>query len=104
MEQNFENDKHQLQQYQAFAELYEIEDFEQFVKMYDVFELVSFMPAQPTARERKLFNELLGASAESGYMDYQRSNNTFELIMQWQEQSGRFDNEFLPNSEELKKL
>ena len=100
----FPNDAHQMAQYEAFAKLYDIKDLATFIQLYDVFELVSFMPSQPTEEEKALFNELLGTTTDSGYMDYQRSNNTFELIMQWQERTGRFDNEFMPNSDELKNL
>jgi|GEM_PF-2034954 len=89
--ENLVNDQHHLDKYRAFCELYEIIDFVQFVQLYDIYELVSFLPAQPTAQEKQWLNELNGAIAESGYLDYQRSTNTFELIMQWQERTGNFD-------------
>lgn len=85
------NEEHWLAQYRAFAELYEVEKFDQLVALYNVYELTCFMPANPTAAEKQIFNNLIGVTTESGYMDYQRSNNTFELIMQWQEKCGRFD-------------
>ena len=91
--ESLRHDKHHLAQYKAFCELYEIEDLESFVRLYDIFELVSFMPANPTTEEKKVLNELVGTRTESGYMDYQRSNNTFELIMQWQERTGNFGHE-----------
>ncbi len=86
----FEHDQHHLAQYQAFASLYGIENLEQLVKLYDIFELVAFMPANPTNRQKEALQELIGVEAPLGYMDYYRSGNTFELIMQWQEKTGDF--------------
>ncbi|WP_448518161.1 hypothetical protein [Rhodoflexus sp.] len=96
MAYNPANEDHWLAQYRAFAEIYEVEKFDQLVALYNVYDLICFLPAQPTAEQKRIFNSLIGVTAESGYMDYQRSNNTFELIMQWQEESGSFDNYTLP--------
>ncbi len=90
------HDLHHLDKYKAFCALYGIEDLVQFVKLYDIFELVSFLPAQPTEEEKRILHELIGVQNESGYLDYQRSTNTFELIMQWQERLQRFDYHTLP--------
>jgi hypothetical protein len=87
------NDAHHLDKYKAFCELYEIKDFEKFVRLYDIYELTCFLPAQPDHRDKVLLNELNGVTAESGYLDYTRSTNTFELIMQWQERRGQFSHQ-----------
>jgi hypothetical protein len=98
--EELKHDQHHLDKYRAFCDLYGIEDFVQFVRLYDIYELVSFLPAQPTEAEKRLLNELNGAVAESGYLDYQRSTNTFELIMQWQERTGNFDRHALSFGQE----
>ncbi|MEM6261232.1 MAG: hypothetical protein AAGI38_01900 [Bacteroidota bacterium] len=74
--------------YKEFAHRYEISQFEQFVALYDVNELMDFMPSNPSEDQKQIFNELIGVGCETGYMDYAKSNNTFELIMQWQERTG----------------
>ena len=91
MNDDLKHDKHHLDKYQAFCSLYGIEDWEKVVQLYDIFELVSFFPAHPTEEEKKALQEVLGATAESGYMDFKRSNNTFELVMQWQEKTESWD-------------
>jgi hypothetical protein len=96
---NPEDIKHDLfhtDKYEAFCRIYGIEDILTVVKLYDIFELVSFFPPKPTEHEKKVLQSLIGIQAESGYMDYQRSNNTFELIMQWQEQTDNLANTPLP--------
>ena len=85
-----ERDSHLVEKYKAFAEKYGITDLEKFVKLYDVFELVSFLPANPSEEDKRVLQELVGVEAPFGYMDYYRSGNTFELIMQWQEKTGNF--------------
>lgn len=87
-----ELEKHRIDRYRNFAALYKLNDgkFEQFVELYDIAELESFMPPRPTLKERQIFSELIGVKGVSGYLDYIKSNNTFELIMQWQEQTGNF--------------
>ncbi|MFT5915631.1 MAG: hypothetical protein ACJAWV_000534 [Flammeovirgaceae bacterium] len=92
MEENLEHDKHHLDKYKAFCELYGIADWQRMVKMYDIFELVSFLPPNPTEDEKTALQNAVGAEAESGYLDYKRSNNTFELIMQWQEATENWNN------------
>jgi hypothetical protein len=84
----FENEAPRMPLYREFAEIYEVKDLETLVRLYDVHELMSFMPSQPTAEQKEIFNQLMGVTIPSGYMDYQKSNNTFELIMQWQEKTG----------------
>jgi hypothetical protein len=88
--ESLKHDLHHIDKYKAFCDLYEIENFEQFVKLYDIYELVAFLPANPTADDKKILNSLNGTHIESGYTDYQRSNNTFELIMLWQEKKDDF--------------
>ncbi len=88
--ENFPHDRHHLDAYEQFAQRYEVQDFEQLVRLYDVYELTAFLPPQPDAAQKVLFNELVGVQRESGYLDYARSTNTFELIMQWQERTGQF--------------
>lgn len=88
-----ELEKHRIDRYQNFAALYKLSDqkFEQFVALYDIAELESFMPSKPSLKERQVFSELIGVQGVKGYMDYIKSNNTFELIMQWQEQTNNFN-------------
>ncbi len=95
---NIPHDLHHLDKYEAFCALYHIENVEQFVQLYDVYELVSFLPAAPTDAEKEALSSLVGVQNDSGYMDYTRSTNTFELIMQWQEKLQRFDYHALPFS------
>ena len=90
MEQEFKHDQHHLDKYKEFCKLYEIEDWQTVVRLYDIFELVSFLPATPSQHEKQALHKALGATSESGYLDYSRSNNTFELIMQWQENTANF--------------
>ncbi len=94
--ENIKHDLYHLDKYKAFCALYNIIDVENFVKLYDIFELVSFLPAHPTEAEKEALQELVGVMNDSGYLDYQRSTNTFELIMQWQEKLGTFGYYNLP--------
>ncbi|GAB4347023.1 MAG: hypothetical protein OHK0038_27070 [Flammeovirgaceae bacterium] len=87
---NIPHDIHHLDKYLFFCELYGIEDVEQFVKLYEIDELLCFMPSTPNEQERKALQELVGVESPMGYMDYNRTNNTFELIMQWQEKLNHF--------------
>lgn len=82
-----------LHRYRNFAEKYGIEDFETFVAMYDVDELSQHLPEYPSAEEKEALPPLIGVAvqADAGYIDYRKSNNTFELIMQWQEKTGNFE-------------
>ncbi|MGB3618468.1 MAG: hypothetical protein WBA12_10125 [Catalinimonas sp.] len=80
-----------LEAYRRFADRWEVTDFEAFVRLYDVHELTAFLPPEPTADERAALDELIGVEGETyGYLDWVKSNNTFELIMRWQERTGRF--------------
>ncbi|MEM6764356.1 MAG: hypothetical protein AAF824_13365 [Bacteroidota bacterium] len=85
-----ELEKHRLERYHSFAKTYHIQDFELFVELYDIDELSAFMPTVPTEKEMYILNELIGTMGTPGYMDYEKSNNTFELIMQWREQTGNY--------------
>ena len=87
-----EFEKPRLPQYRNFANLYGVPEaqFEVFVGLYDIDELQAFMPPAPTAEEKSVFQELVGVQGEKGYMDYVKSNNTFELIMQWRERTGNY--------------
>lgn len=84
----FELEKHRLDRYKAFAERYGISDLETFVELYEIDELEGFLPPEPSDTEKSVLNELVGVKGTAGYMDYVKSNHTFELIMQWQEQTG----------------
>lgn len=84
----FEIEKHRLDRYKEFAERYNLSDLETFVGLYEIDELEGFLPPQPSQTEKAVLNELIGVKGTAGYMDYVKSNNTFELIMQWQEQTG----------------
>jgi hypothetical protein len=90
-EEAIKHDLHHLSDYQAFADKYGITDLVTFVRTYDIYELTAFMPPAPTPTEKTIFAELIGVNAESGYMDFARSNNTFELMMQWQERTNNLD-------------
>ncbi|MFK7924335.1 MAG: hypothetical protein AB8H47_20425 [Bacteroidia bacterium] len=80
-----ELEKHRLERYQAFRDRYEITAFEKLVKLYEIDDLESFLPPSPTEFEKQTLNQLIGTEGIEGYMDYVKSNHTFELIMQWQE-------------------
>ncbi|QHT68240.1 hypothetical protein GXP67_17130 [Rhodocytophaga rosea] len=71
-----------------FCQAYEIEEVELLGRLYEIDELILFLPPQPTVEEKKILQALLGLQGETyGYMDWVKSNNTFELIMQWREQT-----------------
>ncbi len=88
-----ELEKHRIEKYRNFATSYKVPEdkFESFVALYDIDELESFMSPNPSEKDCQVFSELIGVKGVQGYMDYIKSNNTFELIMQWQEQTGNFD-------------
>ncbi len=88
MEDPFKNDRHHIDMYKSFAEEWHISDLESLVKYYDIYELRTFLPETPTQAEKQTLGDLIGVTTPSGYMDYQKSNNTFELIMQWREKTG----------------
>lgn len=84
----------QIAKYQFFCELYEIPFTEEFVRLYEIEELMAFLPPNPTQEQKTVFKNLIGVESESIYVDYQKSTNTFELLMQWQEQTNSFGDSF----------
>ncbi|MDX2283721.1 MAG: hypothetical protein NW241_06140 [Bacteroidia bacterium] len=81
-------ERHRIGQYYRFAEIYEVQQLDLLVRLYDVDDLEAFMPPAPSPLEKQVFNELLGVQGVSGYMDWEKSANTLELILQWQERTG----------------
>jgi hypothetical protein len=80
-----------MNSYEAFYITYAIDDIEAFSRLYEVEELILFLPQNPTQQEKEALQELLGVQGETyGYMDWVKSNNTFELIMQWREKTLNF--------------
>ncbi len=74
-----------------FFKTYEIDNIEAFSQLYEIDELILFLPQHPTLAEKKALYELVGLQGVTyGYMDWVKSNNTFELIMQWREKTGNF--------------
>lgn len=72
-----------------FYQTYEIQDAELFSSLYDIDELILFLPSQPTQAEKKALQQISGVQGVTyGYIDWIKSNNTFELIMQWRERTG----------------
>ncbi|MEM6346530.1 MAG: hypothetical protein AAF927_21765 [Bacteroidota bacterium] len=95
-----ELEKHRLDRYKAFRDRYDITEFEKLVKLYEIDDLESFLPPQPSEFEKQILNQLIGTMGMEGYMDYVKSNHTFELIMQWQELTQNHDlNAFQPKLE-----
>jgi len=90
IQRHLEIEKARLPRYRNFCERYGIEQFEEVVALYDIDELVGFMPPYPSEEDKLALQQLIGTRGEAGYMDYRKSNNTFELIMQWQEKTGNF--------------
>jgi hypothetical protein len=77
--------------HRQFYEAYGITDIIAFTRLYEVEELVLFLPPAPTDPEKQALQELIGVQGVTyGYMDYVKSNNTFELIMQWKEKLNYF--------------
>ena len=69
-----------------FCTTYGITDIATFDKLYEVEEIVLFLPSNPTEVEKQGLQELIGIKGLTyGFMDYVKSNNSFELIMQWKE-------------------
>lgn len=84
------------EQYETFCQLYEIDQVDLVEELYEIDTLISFLPSQPSEADKKNLQKLVGTTQESGYWDYQRSNNTLELIMQWRESTQNFgENSFL---------
>lgn len=93
----FPNDKERLPLYEDFCKRYEIEDYRTVIKLYDVDELNGFLPPEPTDAQKAALKGLIGVQQSSVYLDYARSTNTFELIMQWQESTGDWIDQGLGN-------
>lgn len=86
-------------EYETFCQLYGIKDIDLVERLYDIYELLSFLPSKPSEKEKRALQKLIGITQDSGYLDYQSSNNTFELIMQWREETENFgENHFLHTS------
>ena len=79
--------------YAPFCEKWEIENVEKVEKLYDLESLKAFLPEHPTEEDKAALQSVLGAGFDHfyGYIDYQKSTNTFELIMQWREKTGKFE-------------
>lgn len=92
MENALHHERLRLKDYERFAELYSIpeERFRLFVHLYDIDELQAAVPEYPTVAQREAFNKVLGAEGVSAYLDYYKTANTFELVMQWQEELDDF--------------
>jgi hypothetical protein len=74
-----------------FCTAYGITDIATFDTLYEVEEIVLFLPSQPTEVEKKVLQDLIGLEGVTyGYIDYVKSNNTFELIMRWKEKLAYF--------------
>lgn len=86
------HESHRLYRYRTFCRLYGIDDlptasrFQKFVSLYDVDELMSLLPTEPTLFQKITLNNLIGIKGLEGFMGYEKSNNTFELIQRWQEE------------------
>jgi hypothetical protein len=77
--------------HQQFIDNYGITDVATFTRLYELEELILFLPPNPSPEEKTALQQLVGTLGEGhGYMDYVKSNNTFELIMQWREKTGNF--------------
>ncbi len=74
----------------AFCQRYQLADTERVAKLYEIEELLMYLPAEPKPEEQAALQKLIGVEGVSGYMDYIKSGNTFELIMQWREATGNF--------------
>jgi hypothetical protein len=91
-----ENEAHRMDQYMDFCARYGISNWQDVVQLYDVDDLERFLPLQPTALEKQALSELVGITGiKGGYMDYEKAQNTFELVMQWQERTGNHGNNAL---------
>ena len=84
---NFKNETHRISRYQTFSRLYQIKHFDLFVSLYDIDELLNFMPTNPNSMQKHVLNELIGVRGAAAYLDYEKSNNTFELITRFQQKT-----------------
>ncbi|WP_027002501.1 hypothetical protein [Hugenholtzia roseola] len=92
--ENFSPDTPKETRIAAFCSRYEIEDAQKVADLYEIDELVAFLPTYPTDSEKQALQQLLGVAwidSFYGYMDWHKSTNTFELIMQWREKTGNYD-------------
>lgn len=75
----------------TFCATYGITDVETFSRLYELDELLLFLPPHPNLFEQQVLQELIGTQGVTyGYLDWVKSNNTFELIMQWRERTGNW--------------
>jgi len=88
---HLEIEKPRLPQYRNFCETYGLDHFEVVVALYDIDEVTSHLRRPPHEAQKSALQKLVGTTGVPGYMDYIKSNNTFELIMQWQEATQSFD-------------
>ena len=91
---NFDkNSEQNINGYALFCQQWNIDDIKKVEEMYHLEDLKAFLPDEPTEKDKIALNSVLGASFDNfyGYMDYQKSTNTFELIMQWREKTGKFE-------------
>lgn len=85
---DFEKDRQAA--YEDFARRYELPDAATLAHLYDINELNDFLPPQPNEEQKAIIQKLAGLEGmPSGYLDYRRSNNTFELLMQYTEATGQ---------------
>ena len=85
-----EFEKHRQAAYEDFARRYSLADPAKLASLYDINELNDFLPPSPTDDQKAIISRLVGLEGvPSGYIDYQKSNNTFELLMQYTEETGQ---------------
>ncbi len=72
-----------------FCKKWSIDDVKKILQVYHLEELKEFLPKQPNEKDKIILNSILEKSFDNfyGYMDYQKSKNTFELIMKWREKN-----------------
>lgn len=80
--------------YQTFCKLYDIQEPSKVITLYDANELLDFFPFNPTLLQKLVLNRLIGVTSSNVLRGYEKSNNTYELFKQWQEQMNR---PFLPH-------
>ncbi len=89
---DFTPEHHRQHRYEAFCALYNIRDVALFTSLYDIDDLERFLPLSPTPADQQALQQLVGITGnDDGYMDYAKSQNAFELILQWQELTGNHD-------------
>ncbi len=72
-----------------FCQRYDIKQVELFEHLYEIDEILLFLPSHPTEPEKEALQSLIGIEGvTSGFIYYVKSNNTFELIVQWKEKTG----------------